>query len=236
MDVNTLTCEARERAWKACGRPCEQVFAYLVNPTFHDSKLSMPGSSINHQMIFTDLGTILTSNGLSDPFDEFWKDAPKTNGFQIEIYYMTDKPVKEYVSGDNIIDSTMMESPLYQMLYKLEQLISSQIHGIYDVLNTKRYEFFMIDDSFIPKEHWDKFSLTSKDKKRTVVCVLLGLTHPKITNEFDGPLSKIRFVNVKLLTNNEFFYMHEHGAQKLVDLLQARDDCLISSFDRQSVV
>lgn len=236
--IMELTHEARENAWKKCGKLCPMVFAFAINPQDVDKDIVYPSHHMCHMMVHTKIGALLTTDGLSNPFDERWKDAPHQNGFKVELYYMTDEPVLEY-NWESYIDNSMLRNPCFQMLGQVEEIIAKYTHSIYDILERDKFVHLMIDDRFVPKEYWDKFSITRTEedgKKTCKACVLLGLEHDAVTSKFDGPLSKIRFVNVKLLTNDEFFFMIENSEKELAEKFQECEDRLISSFDRKSII
>lgn len=237
-DILDFTYETRKAAWETCGKLCPMTFAFVINPQDIDKDIAYPSRQMSHMMVHTKIGTLLTTDGLSNPFDERWKDPPHQNGFKVELYYMTDEVLSEY-NGESYMDNSMLKNPCFQMLGQVEEIIVKHIMSIYHILERDGTAHLMIDDRFVPKEYWDKFSITRTEedgRKTCKACVLLGLEHDAVTSEFDGPLSKIRFVNVKLLTNDEFFFMMENSEKELAEKFQEHENRLVSSFDRKSII
>jgi len=241
----SLTSNARQAAWETCGKLCPQVFGFvLLKPHDIMPGFYLPDDHLDHQMIFTKKGTILTSNGLSDPFDDSWNDFPKQNGFKLELFYMTDIPVQEYHTGDMTIDGTMIRDPHYDIMLKIERMIATEAYNLYDII--KREDNFIViklEHTLTDPEYSNKFGFNKNGKN--FIFVMLGVVDPDIPNEIDGPLSKIRFLNVKLITFDEFEFisklvcdgMDDHQAQKILYTKMCESpNPLISSVNRPSVV
>lgn len=237
-----LSQEARIAAWKRCGRPCPEVFA---GPMTTDPEFNTPAGNLNHQMIFTSKGTVLTTNGLSDPFDESWNTVPSQNGFKLELYYLTDEKVTEYSEKDLVIDETMIHDPHFGLMGQIEKMIVTQGGAFYNHIYDKGFVILGLNTPLLTDpEIANKFGYNNG--KENFIMVMLGLTDPDLPIEIDGPLSKIRFVSFKVLTNDERLFIGDQlkddnvevaaAGQILYEKIQASPNPVVSSWTRNSVV
>jgi hypothetical protein len=93
MDPHETRCEqtftARDAAWQAYG----ETDPYFLSPTIGSSSAgpTWPNLRQAYRIIRGPLGTIVASDGLSDPFDDSWADPPDQNGFAVEVYTVAER-------------------------------------------------------------------------------------------------------------------------------------------------
>lgn len=212
--------DVRTHAWETLGTVEPDLLSYLMAPT---SGPRWPNGRRAFRVIRGPLGTTLATDGLSDPYDDYWdlSATPRVNGRRMEVYAIAD---------------TLPEGPIAATwLFHLvvgAAFISAKYPIAADVeaLGTISTEFYDIP---IPEEHRSRF-LTERD----TVGALLGFHAPPAPREVAGPLSAIRLVNVLLLTRDETSHVIDQGdagRAELVQRLQATPAPLVSSLTRPSL-
>ncbi len=222
MDDHETRCDktfaARDAAWEAYGTTDPYFLSPMINPSFAGGP-TWPNLRQAYRIIRGPLGTILASDGLSDPFDDSWADPPPQNGFALEVY-----TVAERDPASEILPAWML--PVVAGFAKIVAEHGA-IHKLLDELGTLSTELY---DVPIPEPLQARFV-----NEAGRVAVLVGLTTPEFPARFAGPVSPIRLVNLKLLTVDELGLIAANadaGRAELVRRFLAGPHPLVSSLTR----
>jgi Suppressor of fused protein (SUFU) len=168
-------------------------------------------------------GTIIASDGLSDPYDDFDTNSENQpyNGIGCEFYIECDQEIENFEDIKN--------SWQFSLVYQAAQLgagnpnISSMIEE-YGYISTELY------DCTVPKE------FINEDER----CgVLLGLSSTLVLSQTQLSIEKIKLLNVKLLTIKELEYINENGVEgrnQFAKLILNQPKSSKSFLNRESVV
>ncbi|MFO0614601.1 MAG: hypothetical protein U0414_18595 [Polyangiaceae bacterium] len=218
--LQTATSAAIEAAWAGWGTVDPAVLTHLINPMFMGGP-RWPGVRQAYRVVRKGPSVLLASDGLADPF--LPADPADRNGHGLEVYAIAGE-APESIPG----------SWLWTLVWQTAQLAAGRpdIGDLIEELGLVSSELY---DVKIPDEHAARFV---NDAGR--VGVLLNLTHPStLPPSVDGPLSKIRLVNVKLLTLSELAFVVQGGESARAELAKRfgeAPDPLTSSLTRASVV
>ena len=208
-------CAARETYFRKLGAVSDDVWSHLINPTFMGGP-SWPALRQGWRSISQGKNTILSSDGLSDPFDE---DPEPNIGFGIEILGETADDV-----GDDL-----RESWLFHLVYQVSQ--NAADHGGFRQV-IEQYPVFTMEISS------DGY-MDEHQNEEGRVGLLLGLSDPKIPIEAKLPGGTLRVITAKLLTLAELEFVAQHkqkGREHLVSLFERDGSYHRSSLNRKSVV
>ena len=213
--------ELRNEFWSKIGKVHEDVIAHAINPGFMGGPM-WPSVRQAFIKIDTPAGTIIASDGLSDPYSDFDTNEANQayNGLGCEFYIECDE-----IIDFNALSTTWQFHTLYQAAQQAAE--NPNIAGIieeYTYLSTELY------NTNVPNEFVNKDSRAG---------ALLGLPSPVVPAKLQLSLESIRLVNVKLLTLAELDYIvknHEEGRMKVAELLQQQDKPGKSYLERKSVV
>ncbi len=215
------TVELRNEFWSKIGTVHPDVIAHAINPAFMGGPM-WPSVRQAFIKIDTPQGTIIASDGLSDPYSDFdTNEGNQTyNGVGCEFYLECDETI-----DFNALTTSWQFHTLYQAAQQAagNPNIASIIEE-YTYLSTELY------DTNVPNE------FVNKDKRAGA---LLGLPSHIVPSKLQLSLESIRLVNVKLLTLSELEYIiknHEEGRMKVADLLQKQEKPGKSFVERKSVV
>ncbi len=217
-----LSCKKRETFWKSIGELYSDVISNLINPTFRGGP-KWPSLRQAHIGIKTNTHTIIATDGLSDPYDDFDsnEDNQKYNGLGLELYTITPN---EYHDIPSIIDSWE---------FKLLQQISSTAvsnPNLIGTLNKYRYISLTVDGNGLPESFIDQ---------NGACCALLGLENHIVPKDLELSIENILMVNVILLKPEELEYIMENGAKGRIEVaekLLEETNYNILQNDRTSVI
>ena len=218
VDLLRRTDEARHAAWSTWGAVDDDVFTHLISPMFMGGP-KWPNTRQAFRAVRRPGEVLLASDGLSDPYD----DAELArNGLEHEFYATTADPLDQ-VPG----------SWLWDLVWQMSQFAAGHVGlaGLLDEMTLLSTELY---DVGIPEAQRERF--VNSDQR---VAVMLGLHDSTPPSTVDGPLSRIRLVNVKLMTLDELEYVlsrNEEGRRDLAHHFAAQGRPLASSLDRPSVV
>jgi hypothetical protein len=222
---NDASHQVRHEVWSAWGTVDPYVIAPIVNPAFVGG-VEWPGLRQAHLVVRRGDAVLLASDGLADPAS--WDDAEPTNGLGIEAYAITGDGL-----GDNGRVMAVGTSWLGAMVQNVSNTLAAEGWPVVDAL--AEYRIMTIGFPGVSGQaRW------VDDDGMSVA--MLGLTDPEIADEVQGPLSPIRFLNVKLLTRQEadFCVQDARGSAEaraeLARRFAAQGRVLWSSLDRESVV
>ncbi|RZO54514.1 MAG: hypothetical protein EVA89_27825 [Sandaracinaceae bacterium] len=213
------TFRARDAAWAACGAVDPHVLAPMINPAFTGAP-AWPNLRQAYKTIRGPDGIVLATDGLSDPFDDSWRDPPSQNGFAMEVFGVTD------------VELPLTESWIFQIVAGFATQVAGHghIHSLLDELGCISTELY---DVPIPDEARPRF-VNAEGR----VGVLVGLVAPPVPESVQGPLSSIRLASLKLLTLPELKHIVEGGEtarDELAERLRKTPHPLRSSLSRESV-
>lgn len=202
-----------------CGEVDPYLLAPLINPAFTGAP-AWPNLRQAYKTVRGPAGIILATDGLSDPFDDSWRDPPKQNGFAVEVFGVTE------------VEQPLKESWIFQVVAGFAAQVAGhgQIHALLDELGCISTELYDIP---IPEAARPRF-VNGEGR----VGVLVGLEAPPVPSSVQGPLSPIRLASLKLLTLPELKHIVEGGERardELSERLAKTAAPLVSSLDRDSV-
>lgn len=213
----------KEVFWKKIGKLHTDVLAPVINPSFSGNP-SWPSLRQAFQIIETPEGTIITTDGLSDPYEDFDinPENQNFNGIGCELYIET--------KNNNTDLDSIKNTWEFQVLYQVAQLAASNpniatIFEQYTFLSTELY-----DCSLLPKEYINNEGRCA---------VLLGLPSSFVPATLELSLEKIKIVNIKLLHLSELKYIQEKGAEgrmEIANLIQKQNDSSKSFLERKPVI
>ncbi|RBO96132.1 hypothetical protein DFR74_101143 [Nocardia puris] len=183
----------------------------------------------SHRVVRNAHGTVVTSLGLSFPAE--WSDADPTNGVEVEVYAASRDLPADASFGD------VMTSWLGQLVAAISSTVSQ--HGFRFADNLAHYGTLSMGLGGLDFPDSARGRYVDENGH---VTALLGLEDDVFPRTVDGPLSRFRMVNVKLLTVAESGYCVdgdrgvEQARAEIAELLVAQGDPLWSSLDRPSVV
>ncbi|RAL24221.1 suppressor of fused domain protein [Thermoflavimicrobium daqui] len=211
--------EIRAQFWKSIGNVDPYVLTHLINPAFMNGP-TWPALRQAFLKIDTPSSVILTSDGLSDPFEEL---NELNQGLGMECFMESEE--LEAQTDMSEINKTWQ----FQILYQVSQNIANhgRVRELLEHYGVLSMELFDIDlpDAFIDEEGR--------------VGILIGMDAPNIPSKISLPGGEIQMVSVKLITLSELDYIRHHGAEgrrKLVDLFYSHRSYHQSSIHRDSVV
>lgn len=215
------SAEKRNAFWETIGTLDPYVISHIINPAFMGGPAwpSLRQAFVNVQ---TKDSTIIASDGLSDPYDDFDTnpDNQSYNGLGLEFYVQT--PGKLDLE-------TMQKSWQFNLVYQMSQL-AAQNGNLITMVNKHQYISTELYDVPVPK------SFLNKDGR---VGVLLGIQSENVPYDLDLSIEKILVVNITLLTLEELNYIVERGAEarkEIAEKIIAQGKPGYSSLDRKSVV
>jgi hypothetical protein len=227
-ELSAATTTACAQAWSSWGELDPYVLAPLINPAFMGGP-EWPGLRQAHLIVRRDIGVLMASDGLAEPIE--WSDDDPTNGYEVEVYGIT---------GDHVGAEGLANGVGFSWLGLLVRTVSNTVARLgwqfTDALAGSGLLTMACPGIDLP-DGADRF----RDPDGHCV-VMLGLTDPELPDAVDGPLSRIRLVNVKLLTEDEGDFCLDDGAAspdrraELARRLREQGQVLWSSLERPSVV
>jgi hypothetical protein len=202
------TCSAREAYFQKLGEVSSDVWFHLINPTFMGGP-SWPALRQGWRSIRQGKHTIITSDGLSDPFDD---DLTPNIGFGIEI-----------------LGEDLRASWLFHLVYQVSQNAAN--HGGFRQ-TIEKYKIFTME---IASDGY----MDDHQNEQGRVGLLLGLSDPELPVEAELPGGILRVISAKLLTVPELAYVAEHkqkGREHLCSLFEGDGSYHRSSLKRNSVI
>jgi hypothetical protein len=206
------SCELRSEFWQSVGELDPDVIAHLINPSFMGGPV-WPSLRQAFATIRRPDVTIITSDGLSDPYEEGDNDY---NGLGMEVYVET-----------RHIEGSVQNTWQFQLVYQAAQLMAEQgnVISLLEELTYITTEFYDVDVPF--------------KTERGTVGAILGLPSTSFNNEVTLSLESVKMVNIKLLTLAELDYILQNGDEgrvKVAELLIAQGDATLSTLERPSVI
>lgn len=216
------SAQIREKHWKSIGTLHTDVITHLINPAFMGGP-EWPSTRQAFVIIDTPAGTILSSDGLSDPYNDFDEnpDNQAYNGVGCEFYLECDTNLGSF--------EDIKSSWQFSVVYQAAQLAAGN-PNIASIIEEHGYVSTELYHCTVP----DTFK--NEDDR---VGVLLGLHSEQVPAGLELTLETIRLVNVTLLTKEELAYITEKGGEARIEIakkLEALPGAGKSFLERKSVV
>lgn len=186
--------ELRDQYWKSIGDVHPDVIAHLINPAFMGGP-KWPSLRQAFKTIRTKNTTIIASDGLSDPYDDFdTNEANRSyNGLGLEFYVETTDAI-----GDEVQHCWQ-----FDMVYQMSQFGAAN-PNILGIINQYTYVTTELYNVKAPKE------FINSDGR---IGVILGLPSLTMPGRVSLSLEEVKIVNVRLLTLGELEYVVKNGAE-----------------------
>ncbi|CAM1368419.1 conserved hypothetical protein [Tenacibaculum litoreum] len=216
-----LSSEIRNEYWQQIGTPFSDVIGSMINPTFLGGP-KWPSLRQAHIGINTEDSTIIATDGLSDPYDDYDTNSENQtyNGIGLELYAISDN---KYEDIQHVIDSWE-----FKVMRRASNIAAANPNISY-TLNDYTYISTTIDGSGLPEQ------FVNEDEEAGI---LLGLKNNSINKSLKLSIEEIALVNVTLLTSKELTYILENGAEgrnKIAELLTNKNFHKLTS-QRESVI
>ena len=216
-----LSCDKREKFWKSIGELYPDVVASLINPAFMGGP-KWPSLRQAHIGIKVKDNTIIASDGLSDPYDDYDTNPENQpyNGLGLELYVVSTSKLNDTQA---IINSWELS-----VLRQVSDTAASNPNLI-NMLTDYKYISITINGDRLPEGFVDENGSSG---------VLLGLQSSLVAPKLELSIEKISLVNVILLKTKELQYILDNGAKARVEvaekLTEQGYDTLVS--ERNSVI
>lgn len=198
------SCHLREEFWKSIGELYTDVVSNMVNPAFMGGP-RWPSLRQAHIGVKLDNQTIIASDGLSDPYDDFdtKEENQAYNGLGLELYVVSNNILEDIPS---IIDSWE-----FNVLRQVSNTSASNPNLI-NMLNDYQYISTTVDGEGLPE------SFVGEDGS----CgVLLGLQNKVVPGQLELSIEKILLVNITLLKTEELNYIMKNGAKGRTEVAES---------------
>ncbi len=197
------SCEKRDNYWKSIGEPFSDVVGNMINPSFMGGP-RWPSMRQAHIGVQTNQGTIIATDGLSDPYDDFDTNADNQgyNGIGIELYTITDN---KYTNIQEIIDSWE-----FKILRQVSSMAASNPNISY-MLNDYTYLSSAVSGDGLPNTFLGENGEAG---------VLMGLKTNEISDKIQLSIEEVMLVNVVLLTKEELAYIMQNGAKGRIEVAE----------------
>ncbi|AZJ32081.1 hypothetical protein SAMN05444344_1934 [Tenacibaculum mesophilum] len=213
--------EIRNEYWQQTGTPFSDVIGSMINPTFLGGP-KWPSLRQAHIGINTDNETIIATDGLSDPYDDYDTNSENQtyNGIGLELYAISGN---KYEDIQQVIDSWE-----FKVIRRASNIAAANPNISYTI-NDYTYISTTIDSSELPEY------FVNEDEE---VGILLGLKNNSISDSLKLSIEEIALVNITHLTPKELAYILENGAEgrnKVAELLTNKNFHKLTS-QRESVI
>lgn len=216
------SAEIRNEFWSKIGTVHPDVVTHIINPAFMGGP-AWPSIRQAFLKIDTPTGTIIATDGLSDPYSDFDEnpDNQKYNGIGCEFYIECDELIEQF--------EALRSSWQFHVLYQAAQLAAdnANISGVFDKYTYLSTELY---DTNLPDE------FINADGR---AAVLMGLPSSIVSSRLELSLETVRMVNVKLLTLKELEHIVKNGTNgrnEVVEFIQKQDKPSKSFLERPSVI
>lgn len=216
------SAQLRANHWKSIGNLHTDVITHLINPAFMGGP-AWPSTRQAFVIVDTPSGTILSSDGLSDPYNDFDEnpDNQAYNGIGCEFYIACDENLGDF--------DAIKSSWQFSVVYQAAQLAAGN-PNIASIIEEHQYVSTELYHCTVPDSFLNEHGRAG---------VLLGLKSKQVPAQLELSLETIRLVNVTLLTKAELDYITEKGGEARMEIarkLEALPTAGKSFLERQSVV
>ncbi|GAA5024132.1 hypothetical protein GCM10011506_07530 [Marivirga lumbricoides] len=216
-----ISCEKREDYWKSIGKLFPDVIGNMINPSFMGGP-RWPCLRQAHIGVQLHDKIIISSDGLSDPYDDYDANTENQsyNGIGIELYAISEN---KYNNIQEIIDSWE-----FNILRQVSSMAASNPNISY-MLNDYGYISSTINGIDLPSKFLGVNGETG---------VLLGLKTNEVLDKIKLSIEEISLVNVAILTKRELDYIIENGAKGRTEVANklTEQGYYKLSKDRESVI
>ncbi len=220
-DHYRISCEKRSNYWNDIGTPFSDVIGNMINPSFMGGP-RWPSLRQAHIGIAIDKGSIIATDGLSDPYSNFDSnpDLQSYNGIGVEAYAICEK------SFDNIQE--VIDSWEFKVLRQVSNTLAAN-PNISNALQQYNYISSTINGSGLPEIYLSENGESG---------IILGLENNIVGKHLQLSIEKILLVSVTMLMKDELDYIMKGGAEARNEVAKRLTDKghfrLVES--RQSVV
>lgn len=212
----------RQQFWEGIGKVHEDVVVPMINPAFM-SGVAWPSLSQSFIKVDTAEGTIIATEGLSDPYDDFDANPQRQafNGIGCELYIECDEILKDF---DKVKDSWQ-----FSILYQAAQLAAGN-PDMYNMMEQYGRISTELYHCSVPTKYISRNQRTG---------VLLGLHSQTVPTHVALSLESVRMVNVKLLSLKELKYINKKGGKardRVAELILKQEKASKSFLNRKSVI
>ncbi|WP_341903988.1 hypothetical protein [Fluviicola taffensis] len=216
------SAQIRSNHWNSIGNLHQDVITHLINPVFMGGP-EWPSTRQAFVIVDTPSGTIIASDGLSDPYNDFDEnpDNQAYNGVGCEFYIECNENLGSF---DQIKSSWQ-----FTVVYQAAQLAAGN-PNIASIIEENMYVSTELYHCTVPA------SFLNEHER---VGVLLGLSSKQIPAQLELTLETIRLVNVTLLTKEELDYINANGSEGRVEIAKKLEELPTagkSFLERKSVV
>ncbi|WP_343747191.1 hypothetical protein [Fluviicola sp.] len=216
------SAKLRENHWNSIGKLHSDVITHLINPAFMGGP-EWPSTRQAFVIVETPAGTILASDGLSDPYNDFDENPENQsyNGIGCEFYLECNE---QLTSFDEVKSSWQ-----FSVVYQAAQLAAGN-PNIASIIEEYGYVSTELYHCTVPEAFLNEHGRAG---------VLLGLSSRKVPSRLQLSLETIRLVNVTLLTLEELDYITTNGSEGRLEVakrLEALETSGKSFLERKSVV
>lgn len=213
------TVEARNSFWEEVGTVDPNVMTHFINPAFMGGP-RWPALRQAFIKVETPDSVILTSDGLSDPFDD--REEP-SQGFGVECYLeSTDPALRTSIAS---LNQTWQFVLVYQVAQNFAQ--NGNVKALFKEYGILSMEFY---DLGVP----DAFC--AEDGR---VGVMLGVKPWQRPLSIAGPVADIDLISIKLLAPRELEHILQYGGrgrEALAKMFHEQGSYHLSNLGRVSVV
>jgi len=188
--------ELRTAYWNSIGQLNPKVIGQIINQAFIDGP-KWPSWRQAFTVVGTPNGTILASEGLSDPYSDFDKnpEVQDYNGIGFELYIESTRHFKNF--------KQIQESWEFALLYQAAQF----------VVNNPTIMAGLIQYPQVSTELYNCKVPAHFENSEGRCGVLLGLPSTTVADKLELSIETIRLVNITLLTLPELQLVIEQGEE-----------------------
>jgi hypothetical protein len=173
----------RDNYWSTIGKLDDDVIAPIINPGLVGLPM-WPNLRQSIRLIhLSDGKSLLTTDGLSDPFNEQHHYRSGKQGFELEFYIITD---------EKLTPETASRSWQMSILYQLG-LQCAHAGNFREIIDKHKYVSIELFDTHVP----DKYKTDEK------AGIILGLESKIVKHSIDLPKGNVRLISAVLLTHEE---------------------------------
>ena len=190
------SAEKRSAFWNNIGKLDPYVLSHVINPSFMGGP-TWPSLRQAFVIIDTPESTIIASDGLSDPYDDYDSNPENQtyNGLGFEVYVESPEKMTDH--------EVIKKSWQFALVYQMSQFAASNAN-IINMLKEYTYISTELYDVPVPEEFLNEAGR---------VGILLGLESKMVPKNLELSIENILMVNIKLLTVAETKYIVKNGEE-----------------------
>jgi len=197
------SCERRDALWNSIGELYTDVVGNLINPSFMGGP-RWPSLRQAHRGVKVNDKTIITTDGLSDPYDDFDTNEENRpyNGLGLEVYGVSENQLADIPA--------IIESWELTIIRQVSNIAASN-PNLVNMLAKYHYVSTTVNGEGLPNDFVDENGESG---------VLLGLESKLVPKKVELSIEEVSLVNVVLLTSKELAFIVENGAEARKEVAQ----------------